>query len=353
MAPPSDAAGGSSLVYSEAVVGEAARAVANEFRGTLDRVQALAGAAGRLATDDDLRLHVQFLLVAAETSEPELFAEYIRWQRSLMEARGLPLQMLATTLAAIGAHLSSQMPFDAQSKIEAVVDTGKQALTEGTIAPGQLYHKYLPEPSPSVDRLVESLVAGDPSSCRSIAEKEARRSGQFLPLALHLFQPAMYRVGLMWQRGEISVAQEHMATAIVQTLLTQFYSASPFDPPTGRRVLFAAVQGNRHALGLRMVSDAFDLAGWSVCYLGADTPTEALVDQALLWRPDIVGLSASMAHQLPDLRNAVAALRATIGPDCPSLLVGGLALNQIDEIWRWTGADTWGSDARQALKTAA
>lgn len=342
--PPADA---------DTVVDAAVAEIAAALRGTVDGLPSLAGAAGRLATGDDLRLHVRFLLAATETSAPSYYADFLRWQLSVMAARGLPAAMLETILEALSAVVLARLGADLRPRAEAVVAAGREALDAPAVPADRLYHAHLPEPSPHAERLAGHLVAGDAAACRSLAQAEARRTRSYLHVAVRLFQPALYRVGLMWQQNEISVAQEHMATAIVQTLLAQVYAGSLFTPPIGRRALFAAIEGNRHAVGLRMVSDAYELAGWSVRYLGADTPTEGIVSEVVAWRPHVVGLSASMAEHLPAVRGAVGALRDALADRCPTLVIGGLAVNQIDDIWRWTGADAWSPDAEQGVKAAA
>ena len=99
--------------------------------------------------------------------------------------------------------------------------------------------------------------------------------------------PSLYRIGEKWQANKVSVAQEHIASAIVQLAMTAGLLRSQPPPMVGKRVLLACVAANNHAIGLRMVSDAFQLAGWEVQYLGADVPTSALVGQVVEWKPDL------------------------------------------------------------------
>src|SRR6185369_10991856 len=83
--------------------------------------------------------------------------------------------------------------------------------------------------------------------------------------------------------------------------------------PSGRRVLLACVAGNHHALGLRMVADAFLLGGWDVQYLGADVPTSAIVGHAEERPADLVGLSLSFTHQLRAARHTITRLTERLG----------------------------------------
>ena len=85
-------------------------------------------------------------------------------------------------------------------------------------------------------------------------------SGQNLvDVELHIIQPAMYQIGEKWQANQVTVAQEHIATAIVQSVMTAALLRSTPPAPIGKRVLLACVAGNHHTVGLRMVADRFNL----------------------------------------------------------------------------------------------
>jgi methylmalonyl-CoA mutase cobalamin-binding domain/chain len=143
-----------------------------------------------------------------------------------------------------------------------------------------------------------------------------------------------------------------MATAIAQSVMTMgLLRASP-PPIVGKRVLLACVPHNQHTVGLRMVADAFQLAGWDVQYLGANVPTLAIVEQAAEWPADLVGLSVSFPQQLPAVRQVIAQLSEHLGNDRPSVIIGGLAINRFDRLADMAGADAYGADAPAAVARA-
>jgi methanogenic corrinoid protein MtbC1 len=197
------------------------------------------------------------------------------------------------------------------------------------------------------------LIEGDAATARAIIEDIAGNGPGYTQIATHLLQPALYAIGGQWERNEITIAQEHLAAAIAQTLLVELFLEGPFEPSRGSKVLLAGVEHNQHVIGLRMVADAFELSGWSVQYLGANTPTEALLAQIDKTSPDRVGLSVSLVQQLPTLRHCIAALRSEFRERCPVILVGGIPTNQFDDIWRRLGADAWSPDAESAVELAA
>jgi methanogenic corrinoid protein MtbC1 len=127
---------------------------------------------------------------------------------------------------------------------------------------------------------------------------------------------------------------------------------SPPPAPNGRKVLLACVAGNQHTIGLRMVADAFQLAGWDTQYLGANVPTAALVQQVVQSKPDLIGLGLSFGQQLVTVKDVIAQLGAQLGPARPPVIVGGLAVNQFDRIADMVGADGCGRDAQAAVAQA-
>lgn len=135
-----------------------------------------------------------------------------------------------------------------------------------------------------------------------------------------MIAPALRQVGVLWALGEMSVADEHLATAITYRSLA---SLSAFvGPPEALRgtVLLAAVEGERHVVGLEMVARVLEGGGFDVKLLGADVPTDALAAAVARFAPGVVGLSATTAS--PErVREAVRAVLAVDGD--VGVLLGG------------------------------
>ncbi len=173
-----------------------------------------------------------------------------------------------------------------------------------------------------------------------------------MDVELHVIQPSLYDIGKAWQANRVTVAKEHMATAIALSVMTVGLLRSPAPATIGKRVLLACVEGNDHAVGLRMVADAFQLAGWDVQYLGANMPGAAIIRQAADWRADLVGLSVSFAQQLRIVKQVIAQLRGRVGDARPAVIIGGLAVNRFSQLADMVGADACGADAQAAVAYA-
>jgi methanogenic corrinoid protein MtbC1 len=108
--------------------------------------------------------------------------------------------------------------------------------------------------------------------------------------------PAMHDIGALWERNEITVADEHLATAMGQRLLTAIAPALIVAPASSREtILLATPASERHTMGLLMANDVLYGAGYDTVLLGAGVPDVALGAALERHRPSVVGLSATMS----------------------------------------------------------
>lgn len=186
-----------------------------------------------------------------------------------------------------------------------------------------------PEPSATDERAAvvirrygEALRVGDPE--RALAATDVAIAGGMTAAGAEaqIIAPAMRWIGDLWERGAIGVADEHLATAISDSALAHLYPRLQTAAPRSReRVLVSTVQNERHVLGLRMVADALEGAGFDVLYLGGDVPAGALLDACRKHRPAAVALGVTMHVNLPALLGEVTALASLEDP--PQILLGG------------------------------
>lgn len=165
-------------------------------------------------------------------------------------------------------------------------------------------------------------------------------------LYLEVLGPALQEVGSRWQRGLISVAQEHLATAIVSSVMAIVAPRLIEPPPIGRRAVLACTDGELHDVGLRMVGDFLEADGWDVLLLGALTPPDALQRLVADRAPDVVGLSTALTTHLASAAEAIAAMRRLETP--LFVMVGGRAYRDDSSVALGIGADVLLADAGAA-----
>lgn len=176
-------------------------------------------------------------------------------------------------------------------------------------------------------RYLRAQLRGDRRAAAALVLDEGLARGATVPeLHEHVLESAQRDIGRLWQENVVTVAQEHMATAISNFVLTRLFECAEAAPANGRRVLVACVEGELHEFPARLVTDALDLAGFSVRFLGANVPTESLLTMLGSEPPDLVALSATMTFHAPALRAAVGAIRDRFGRTLPIAVGGGAFL---------------------------
>ncbi len=141
-----------------------------------------------------------------------------------------------------------------------------------------------------------------------------------------VLRPALHSIGTMWEKGEISVAQEHLASHRIGTFMRESLRFSP-GANAQDRVLLACFADDDHELG--MVGVAMRLSEWGLrpVILGARTPPSAIAAAVNALSPRLVALSITIAPPEERLRE----LCRDYAHACGSVpwLVGGAAASSV------------------------
>lgn len=170
-------------------------------------------------------------------------------------------------------------------------------------------------------------------------------------LYLEILQPVLYEVGRRWQANEITIAHEHFVSAAAQSLMSRLYPQLFATTRRGRALVSACVGDEHHEIGLRMVTDLFELNGWDTYYLGTRLPAKAILAAVAARGAHALALSVTIPEHREDTRELILALRSSPGIATTIVLVGGAAFSAPGS-WREVGADGYASDAMTAVHLA-
>lgn len=144
-----------------------------------------------------------------------------------------------------------------------------------------------------------------------------------------VMKPALYEVGELWEFNKVSVAEEHMATAVSEAIMNELYPQVVSNIHLEKTVVISCIPNELHQVGAKMVADTFELQGWDSKFLGANTPTSELIRFIEKEKPHVLGLSLSIYFNLPILIQLIEQVRLSI-PD-QSIFVGGQAFAHVKE----------------------
>jgi methanogenic corrinoid protein MtbC1 len=205
-----------------------------------------------------------------------------------------------------------------------------------------------PPPTSTADRFADLLLLRPPRDAAAAATELAARCMPVREIYLNVLGPALWEIGRRWRQGIASIAQEHLATAAVGSIMTNLAAGLAMAPPVHGRAVLACTGGERHETGLRMVRDFLEGDGWEVFYLGADSPSESLVLMVDRVQPDVVGLSTTLPNRVAVAKATVAALRSRSSR--AYILVGGQAYGGDAALARRVGADAFAANAGETSR---
>ena len=289
----------------------------------------------------DAGFHLAFLSAAVEGDDPDAFVSYARWTGRVLASRGIATTFLAENIAQVRDALAQRLPAEHTATLARFFDAALGALADEPAFPSST------PLSITADVFLQAILSGQRHVAVRIA-REALRNGASVPdLYLDVFQPVLYEVGTRWEANRLTVAQEHMATAITQYVMAQIYEAPEDTTDPKGHVLLTGVEGELHNIGAVMVGDLLELGGWRVRFLGTNLPTSAVLSAMRESVPTHVGISATMLFNVTAVRQLIASIRAEFD-NRVRILVGGAAFRTAPGLWRQVAADAYASDLRSA-----
>jgi methylmalonyl-CoA mutase cobalamin-binding subunit len=135
--------------------------------------------------------------------------------------------------------------------------------------------------------------------------------------------PLLRRIGEEWHAGRLAIAEEHLASAVIEAFVVDAMRAMAL-PDAAPAVLVATPVGSRHVIAAALAGAAAAAEGWNVLFLGGDLPAAEIAGAAVAAGARAVAVSALYADDAARLLGELRALRERLPAGVP-LLVGGRA----------------------------
>ena len=150
-------------------------------------------------------------------------------------------------------------------------------------------------------RYLTYLLQGERNNCRHIVQQLLDQHIDKKELYVNLFQKSLYEVGRLWEYNKISVAIEHIATSITESMISLSFPSLLAAEHNGKKALIVCTPGEYHQVGARIVADYFELNGWDSYFLGSNTPDDAILNFLNEYRPDVLAISLSVFFNMNSL----------------------------------------------------
>jgi methanogenic corrinoid protein MtbC1 len=300
--------------------------------------------------------HAQFMSTVFKTNSYELLARTVPWVYRVYTARDFKYDYFVIELHAWIEAIEECLSPEMVEPLVAVYNwmlANHEAMKELSLVADSLSFD-LPDESDGMQQIFLALLLnGDHRGAISLAEKSVENTAEMQAFYHDVITPSLSMIGALWEKNEVSVAQEHLASAIVTRVMTVIYAQIlPAHRPLKGVAVVTAAPNEFHEIGARMVADLLEIDGWDVIYLGANTPRNEIVTMVERMNPFILCISAAVAFNLDKAEQTIAALRSNRLTNKVKIMAGGLAFNAVADIWRDLGADGHAADAVAAVRLA-
>jgi methanogenic corrinoid protein MtbC1 len=300
------------------------------------------------------RNHATFMATVFKINSFELLARTVPWVYRAYHARGFSYDYFPAELVAwqVAIHECLASP-DKKTEILAVYKWMVQHhedMIKLSLSGEGLSFSIQREANEMQQIFLSLLLHGDTQGCLKLVGQSILTADDLKHFYLDVVWPAMTRIGYLWESNQISVAEEHLATAIVGRVMASLYPRFALFETTRGKAIVTAGPNEFHEVGARMVADFMEMDGWDVTYLGANTPTGDLLKILKQHKPFVVALSVATVFNLDNARQIIQMINEDRETSNIKVMVGGLAFNGMPQLWQNIGADGYAADAQSALR---
>jgi methanogenic corrinoid protein MtbC1 len=152
-----------------------------------------------------------------------------------------------------------------------------------------------------VHEFTKLLLDANKEGVCDILKSKINTLNDFLEFYNSTIAGSMKHIGYLWEVGDISVAEEHIAsTTLHEATLKIIHSISPLDPKN-LQIMLSSAPNELHSLGVEVASLIFEKLGYKVINLGVNIPAKEIVRAISINQPSCVILSATLTNSLVDI----------------------------------------------------
>lgn len=199
----------------------------------------------------------------------------------------------------------------------------------------------------NLEKLENALLSMDRLATREILSNIVHRfSGEEFFINLEeLVVPVLEKVGVGWEKGEVSLSQVYMSGRICEAVVAEILPPKMPSAKNKAKIAIAALE-DYHLLGKRMVKSVLLASGFDPIDYGTKSVAE-LADLVIKDGVEILLVSTLMypsALHVKELRKIL-----SDAGNGAKIVVGGAPFRFDADLWKEVGADATGNRASEAV----
>lgn len=173
------------------------------------------------------------------------------------------------------------------------LDVSRVALTGLGEAAAKLMGSGASEQEGAAEQFFDAIVRGQEGASAGVLLSSYMKGVPLVRILDDTFTEAMHRLGNLWHCGEITVADEHLASQTARRAVETLRECIRREASDGRRAVVCTVEEEMHEMAVLCVQLLLEEKGWSVGYMGAHTPFYSMTDAIEKQRPQLICISST------------------------------------------------------------
>lgn len=171
--------------------------------------------------------------------------------------------------------------------------------------------------------MFESLVAGHAEEASALLVNLHLHGHTVASIADGALCPALRKIGDLWHAGELSIAQEHVATRTALHALQTLRAAIGLSESGEPTAICCSVEDDFHELPVHVAALVLESEGWDALTLGTSTPFYALAEAVLRFGPRLVCVASTVMGDLDRAAREYGGFRDAAARVGASVVLGG------------------------------
>ena len=170
--------------------------------------------------------------------------------------------------------------------------------------------------------LYKKLTEGNIEECVLIYEEYMKifNAADFFD---RILRPVMHNIGEDWAKEKISIATEHVASNIAQTLVKIIMNKVSSSKTIKKKILICVPVGEEHHLGCDVLETYLSIKGYKVFNMGTSVPSESILSFIENNKPNVVFVSITIEDNISAGQRLVKKIKDQHGIP---ILIGGYAM---------------------------
>ncbi|HSK71590.1 MAG TPA: MerR family DNA-binding transcriptional regulator [Pyrinomonadaceae bacterium] len=169
----------------------------------------------------------------------------------------------------------------------------------------------------------DALLAGSEEKAADILINARLNDQPLTEIFDEMVCPPLRKIGELWFEGDLSIAQEHLATRTAYNAIYKLRSRLPVPEAVGKLAMCCTFEGEFHEMPTHLAQITIENEGWEVLNFGANTPLFSLRDEVLKHKPELVCISGTMMNNLERLAHDFREFREETERHKVSIILGG------------------------------